>query len=369
MKSYRTGNQNWVREHNLSILMKQLWELNEPVKRSYLTKISGLNKSTVGNLLKELISLGFVRGVGFADSTDVGRPSSLIDINPDGGRIIGIEIGKDFISLVISDLKANIVSKVKTTSTSEGKPLLKVKAAQVLKRVEALISEAVNQIGREQLPLIGIGIGIPAMIDVSTGAVINSDVLEWRGVSIKERLLQRFNTPVFVGNDADVSALGEWMVGVARKVNNFVYISSNVGIGGGLVLDGKLYRGENGSAGEVGHMVIDIHGPRCLCGNYGCLELYIRPKTILTKVKNAAEEGQTPILMEVCNGMVDSIDMDNIFQAANLGDAFIVDYLREIACYLGVGITNLINIFNPKMVVIGGVLSSVGPTFHNQVVG
>ncbi len=205
------------------------------------------------------------------------------------------------------------------------------------------------------------------MIDLSTGVVLDSTTLNWHEVDIRERLTRRFHAPVFVGNDADVAALGEWMVGVAKNVQNFVYISSNVGIGGGLVLNGRPYKGENGIAGEIGHMCIDPAGPRCTCGSNGCLEAYIRPEFVVNHLKDAARKRQTPELLRLCKNKTDSINMDLIVQAAEAGDKYVVEYMDQIARYLGIGIASLINIFNPKMIVIGGVLSIAGQSFHNAV--
>jgi glucokinase-like ROK family protein len=357
---YRTGDQNWVREHNLSIVLNYIWEAGDPIARARLTEISGLNKSTIGSLLSQLQAWGFVRETGMSNA-GLGRPGVMIDINPEAGRLIGIEIGVDFISVVLTDLKANMVWRDKL-DTNGYHSAHKCDQALVLEQAERLIQEAVNHTQATGHRLLGIGVGVPGLVDHATGTLLFAPNLGWRDVPLRERW-QRFGVPVIVENEANAAALGEHMLGVARRVDNFIYLSAGVGLGGGIVIDGKLYGGVGGYAGEIGHMTLVSDGPQCNCGNRGCWEKLIGPTAILERVQQAAGEGRTPELLALpeINGDVKAIRMRHVLEAAERGEPVVLHVLDDAGRYLGIGIANLLNAFNPSLIVLGGVLSLAGP--------
>ncbi len=347
-----------MREHNLSIVLNYIWEAGEPIARARLTEISGLNKSTIGSLLAQLQDWGFVKETG-TSSAGLGRPGVMIDINPDAGRLIGMEIGVDFISAVLTDLKAHSIWRRKIDANGA---LRQSDQAQMLEQAERLIQEAIDQVRAAGQRLLGIGVGVPGLVDHATGTLLFAPNLGWRDVPLRE-MWRRFGVPVIVENEANAAALGEHMLGVARGVDNFIYLSAGVGLGGGIVIDGKLYGGVGGYAGEIGHMTLVPDGPQCNCGNRGCWETLIGPTAIIERVQQAASEGRTSILMALpdLNGTVQSIGMKHIIQAAELGESAVLHVLDEVGRYLGIGIASLLNAFNPSLVVLGGMLSLVGP--------
>ncbi len=357
---YRTGDQNWVREHNLAIVLNYLWEAGEPIARARLTEISGLNKSTIGSLLAQLQDWSFIRETG-TTSVGPGRPGVMIDINPDAGRLIGIELGVDFISAVLTDLKANRVWQRQIDTNDHPSPHMRDQA-QMLAQVERLILDAIDQTQASGHRLLGIGAGVPGLVDHATGTLLFAPNLGWRDIPLRE-MWRRFGVPVIVENEANAAALGEHMLGVARGVDDFIYLSAGVGLGGGIVIGGKLYGGVGGYAGEIGHMTLVPDGPQCNCGNRGCWETLIGPSAIIERVQQAASEGRTPILLALpgLDGAVQGISMKHIIQAAELGEPAVLHVLDDIGRYLGIGIANLLNAFNPGLVVLGGVLSLVGP--------
>ncbi len=359
-KQYRTGDQIWVRERNLAIVLHYLWDAGGPISRAYLTEISGLNKSTVGSLLAQLQTWGLVQETGVANQRP-GRPGVLIDINPDAGRVIGVEIAVGSISVILADVKANVVWRRGADKTPDGLPLAEASPARVLKLAEHMVQEAIGEAKSCDRRLFGIGVSIPGLVDHHTGAVLYTPNLGWRNLPLHSKWKDRFHVPIVVENDANASALGEQMLGVARQVNNFVYLSSGVGLGGGLVIDGKVYGGVGGFAGEIGHMTLEPEGPRCNCGYRGCWETLVGPRAILDRVRQAASEGHAPILLALSHGRVQDIELEQVLVAAGQGEPAVLSALDEVGRYLGIGIANLINAFNPRMVVLGGVLSTVGP--------
>jgi glucokinase-like ROK family protein len=356
-RRYRTGDQIWVRERNLAILLSYLWEAGRPVSRTYLVEVSGLNKSTVGSLLTQLQSWGFVKESGRSDPRP-GRPGVLIDLNPDAGRLIGVEIGVGFISVVVTDLKAQAIWRQKVETDTQ----VALTQTQILEQAERLVHEAIEATAHEGY-LFGIGVGVPALIDRATGTVLFAPNLKWSNVPLRDQWQERFGVPVMVENDANASALGEQMLGVAKQVDNFVYLSAGVGLGGGVIIGGKLYGGVGGFAGEVGHMTLEPDGPPCNCGNRGCWETLVGPVAIVQRVRQAAAQGRAPTLVALgeVNGNVNAIRLEHVLHAAAQGEPAVLDALDKVGRYLGIGIANLVNTFNPSLVVLGGALSLAGP--------
>jgi len=355
---YRTGDQNWVRERNLAIVLNYLWEAGRPISRAEIVKTSGLNKSTVGSLLTQLQAWGFVRESGRSEPRP-GRPGALIDIDPEGGRLIGAEIGVGFISIVVTDMKAEVVWQRKL-ETGAGTASPGRHPTRVLESAERLVREAIVKAVRRRR-LFGIGLGVPGLVDHATGTLLFAPNLHWRDVPIRDRWMQRFGVPVIVENEANAAALGEQMLGAAKGVDDFVYLSAGVGLGSGLVVGGKLYGGVGGFAGEVGHMTIVPDGPQCNCGNRGCWETLVGPTAIMRHVRQAVTNGRSPKLSLLSNGETRTLRMEEVLDAAAQGDPVVMEILNEVGRYLGIGISNLLNTFNPSLVVLGGVLSLAGP--------
>jgi glucokinase-like ROK family protein len=355
-RRYRTGDQNWVRERNLSIVLRYIWDAGQPIARARLTEISGLNKSTMGNLLVQLQAWGFVRETGTVN-IGPGRPGTLIDIDPGGGRLIGAELGVDFISVVLTDLKTNIVWRKKIDTNGSAH-----QQAEVMAQAESLLQEACDEVHLTGQRLLGIGVGVPGLVDHATGTLLFAPNLGWSNVPLRQ-LWQRYGVPVIVENEANAAALGEHMIGTARHIDDFIYLSAGVGLGGGLMIGGRLYGGVGGYAGEIGHMTLLPDGPQCGCGNRGCWETFVGPTAILSRVREAAQSGQTPILLSLPDvlGDTSAIRMPHVFEAAARGEEAVRQVLDEVARYLGIGIANLLNAFNPSLVVLGGVLSLAGP--------
>jgi glucokinase-like ROK family protein len=282
----------------------------------------------------------------------------LIDVNPDAGRLIGVEIGVNFISVVVTDLKTQTIWRQKVETDSQ----VPLSQTQILEQAERLVHEAIEATACQE-NLFGIGVGVPALIDHTSGAVLFAPNLKWSNVPLRNQWQRHFGVPVIVENDANAAALGEQMIGVAKQVDNFVYLSADVGLGSGLIIGGKLYGGAGGFAGEVGHMTLEPDGLPCNCGNYGCWETLVGPDAIVRRVRQAAAQGRTPNLLALgeVNGNVNAIRLEHVLDAAAQGEPAVLDALHEVGRYLGIGIANLANTFNPSLVVLGGALSLAGP--------
>jgi glucokinase-like ROK family protein len=348
-KRYRTGDQALVREINLSIILNCLRETS-PLSRAQLAKITGLNKTTVSSLVRELIARQFVREIGF-DSSGSGRPAVLLELNPNAGCIIGMEIGVDFILAILTDFKAQILWRHREgTDQTEGQETILAKAFDI-------VGQALGVGESTHSPVLGIGVGIPGLVDVSSGTLLFAPNLRWHDVPLRKIFSQEFDVPVFVDNDANVAALGERYFGAAQGSKDFVYLSAGVGLGGGIVLDGQLYRGIGGYAGEIGHMTIMSDGERCNCGNQGCWETLVSQTAVVNRVRKAMETGNASRISQLVKGQLKWISIPIIVEAAEEGDEIARQALEDTGVYLGIGIANLINAFNPDLIIFGGVMS------------
>lgn len=274
-----------------------------------------------------------------------------MELSPDGGCAVGVEIGVDFISVVLTDFVAKVLWRQRIPSDP------KDNQSAIIERAETVIQKALD-IGKERgLKPLGIGVGVPGLVDIRQGNLIFAPNLRWRDVPLQQMWTQRFELPVFVENEANAAALGEYYFGIARDVQNFIYLSAGVGLGGGIVIGGRLFRGSGGYAGEIGHMTVDSDGVLCGCGKRGCWETVVGPRAIVRRVREALENNGESRIRALVDNDLSHIDVNIVVRAAEAGDPVAQTALEEVGVQLGIGIGNLINAFNPELVVLGGALS------------
>ncbi len=347
-KSYRPGDQTLVRSMNLSTVLRCVWDAR-PLSRVAIAADTGLNKTTVSSLVSELEERGLIREIGQHESSG-GRPARLLDLNPEAGVMIGVEIGVDRIHVILTDFLAT----VRWRARHEIVPTAGQEA--IIATVLATLDDAVawSQVNAGTR-LLGIGLALPGMVDVADGLLIFSPNLQWRNVPLRQMIAQRFQVPVFVDNDANAAALGERLFGAARTVDDFIYLIVGVGIGAGICINGQLYRGAGGYAGEVGHTRLALEHTRpCHCGKRGCWETLANQYALIERVRAALAASRPSILA----GDV-ALTVERIGQAAAAGDEVACQALAETGAFVGLGIANLVDIFNPKLVVVGGAMYEV----------
>ena len=208
--------------------------------------------------------------------------------------------------------------------------------------------------------IVGVGVGAPGPLDTERGVVLETPNLVWRDMPLRDRLAVALEMPAVLDNDANCAVLGECWVGAGRGARQAIGMTIGTGIGGGLVLDGRLYHGAANSAGEIGHMTIDVDGRRCGCGNYGCLEAYASGPAIAMRAVEQLRAGMESRLSAMSGGNMDAITAQTVFEAARAEDEVALEVVRDTAQYLGVGLANLLNIFNPELVVIMGGVTQAG---------
>lgn len=350
-RRYQIGDQALVREINLSSVLRYL-HAGEPLSRAGLAGLTGLNKTTVSSLVEELLQRGLIREVGL-DNSGSGRPAMLLDLNPGAGLMVGVALGVDFISAILADFVGDIHwRRLQEVDPAEGQEAM-------IERTLGIVQEAM-EVGRGQdARLLGLGIATPGTVDVDQGFLIFSPNLQWHNVAYRQIFEQETGLRVFVDNDANASALAEHLFGAARQVQHFISIFAGVGVGGGLFLNGELYRGAGGFAGEIGHtnFMLEHYRRPCRCGSRGCWETSVAQDSVIERVRTRLAVGRNSLVSKLMAEQRVALGLPIILQAAGAGDGQCLEALTETGALLGLGIANLINTFNPEMVVFGGPLS------------
>lgn len=328
-------NQALIKENNKRKIIHALWE-NSPVSRTGLAQLTQLNKATITNLLGEIIEEGMVRDVG-QQKASVGRHRNLIMFNENYGLAAGLLIRHSMVNLAISDVFAKIVWEHTIHFSDSEEPL------DVLHRVIRKLKEGISASASTSTNLLGIGIGTASLLrkpDDMMYAIHST--LKWFDVPVGEFFRQQFQVPIIIDTASNNSMVGEKFFGVAKNYSNAVFLSIGQGIGAGLLVDGQLYRGSNGFAGDIGHFVIDPNGPLCRCGNKGCWEI-------------------------LASGLAlpDGITLEDAGRQANLGDPNYIGILSNIGKNLGRGVANIVRLMNPESVILGGYINAGGKWVMN----
>jgi glucokinase len=230
----------------------------------------------------------------------------------------------------------------------------------VVAMANAVIEETLELHGGTRDSVIGVGIGCPGPLDIERGVLLTTPNLGWTNYPMRDRVSELLDLPASLDNDANCATYGEWWRGAGRGTRTMVGVTLGTGIGGGLILDGALLRGASGCAGELGHTTIDFTGRRCACGNYGCLEAYASGPNIAARAREGIEAGDDSILVELVDGDLDRITARTVYDALLKGDEHALAVMLETAKILGAGIANVVNTFNPEVVVVVGGVTRAG---------
>lgn len=270
--------------------------------------------------------------------------------------VIGIDMGGTKISGALADLNGTIISQYTIpTKAIEGEQA-------VLARVIEVIEKVMIEAKKTSAEVKAIGIGSPGPLDASKGVIIVTPNLPFKNFQLVKPIIDKFNIPTYLDNDANVAAIGEYMLGSGKGTRNMVYITVSTGVGGGAILEGKIYRGSTSNALEIGHTTILPDGPRCNCGNYGCIEALSSGTAIARQAREAVDSGIETSLVNYEN-----LTSYEVFKEANTGDKVAKEILERSFTYLGIGIANIITSFDPDMVVIGGGVTKGGQILFDIV--
>ena len=344
MKFGKTGNNKFLKQFNETSLL-ELIRTNKQISKADLAQLTGLSPTACGTIVTNLLEKGHIREAGIGISKG-GRRPNLYELNPKSYYSIGVDIDVDYIRFILMDITGNVEYRDKISSGFE----------QSVTESIALIEEKVQQIIKlndiKDDRLLGVGVSVPGMVDNVTHEVIFAPNLGWERVDLEHMLSNMGSFPIFVDNEAMCSAISENWIGCCTEQKDFVCINMKSGIGSSIFAGGNLYRGCSGSAGEIGHIMLDHNGPKCACGNYGCLETLVSTKAMIEKAQKLVRQGLMPDFPETQD--INSINIiDDIISAVKAGNEAARVILVEAAGYLGLAISNLINTVNPSRIVLG----------------
>ncbi len=269
--------------------------------------------------------------------------------------VLAVDLGGTKISAAIISDKGQIIAREHCLTLADEGPQSVIN--RILSAIDGILS--LGNVGSSQL--VGISIAAAGIIDSSRGLITFSPNLPgWSDVPLRDIVRERYHVDTFLLNDASAAALGEHHLGAGQGVNDLILLTVGTGIGGGIIINGKLYFGTCGSAGEIGHMTIDVNGPECSCGNAGCLEALASGTAIAREAVMRINQGERSALTEIVEGKIEDITAEKVEVAARRGDSLASEVISKAATYLGVGIANLVNIFNPEMIIVGGGVANMG---------
>jgi glucokinase-like ROK family protein len=292
-----------------------------------------------------------------------GRRSRKYSLNGEFGLFAGIDIGATSIDLGIADFSSRLLARHSEPASVKDGPI------RILGKVCSLLEQMLDENGLHPERLHGIGVGVPGPVDFSLGTLVSPPIMPgWDRFPIIQTIQQWFpSSNVVVDNDVNVMALGEMYQGSGLGVNNLIFVKIGTGIGAGIICEGKIYRGSNGCAGDIGHICVDKNGPLCHCGNKGCLEAVAAGPAIAMRSLTAAQAGKSPLLMKYYERNGNCLRAEDIGDAAREGDPLAIEIVRQSGQYIGDVLAGLVNFYNPGIIVIGGGVSNLGDLLLSSI--
>ena len=351
----KTPDTGLPRLSDVELMALDLVRKQGPLSRTALANLLDLSRGSITSIVGNLMDLEVLTEVGYGES-EGGRRPTLLDANADLGYIAGIDIGATSVDLALADFRGTILQRIAEPADVRDTP------EQLLDRICALITERLNTRGASEKELVGLGIGVPGPVQFPSGLLIEPPLMPaWDSFPIKDYIRRRFpQVRPIVDNDVNIMAIGEARVGGGVGTDNFLYIKIGTGIGCGVIARGEIYRGSDGTAGDVGHICVDYNGPICHCGNMGCLERMAAGPAIAERGRLAAERGESEILarlMKANKGVLSSVDVGD---AAAAGDESANLIIADCGRMIGGVLAGLVNFYNPKAIFIGGGVSNIG---------
>ena len=330
-----------VRRLNRRVVLQQITAL-QPISRLEVSQHSGLSTATVTNVVAELLAEHIVVETGL-EASEGGRPRSLLSLNRAYGYFLGCELGETRIVIDLLDiLLKKQATSIRALSDDDNSPA--TLAALIVQGVKEVLTEA--HILPEQI--LGMGLGVPGIVEHSPRMLLSSPNWDWHPAPFMAMLKQHFEFPIFLENGAKTMALAEMQAMGHQDPTNIAVINIGTGVGSGITTEGRLYRGATNSAGEVGHTIIHLDGRRCRCGHDGCLEAYVGAPGIIQTIRE--HDANSPWLI----GRDQRGSIAALAAAARQRDPLAQKVLDKTAAYLGVGLANLVNLFNPQLLILSG---------------
>jgi len=325
------------------------------ISRSEISNITGWSKAKASQKIRSLVNKGYLVEIGEGASQG-GRKPRLLRINDQLGYIAGIDIGATSLDIALADVTGLVLQRCSETTD------VKLSPESVFGRCSELLLELIQAQGAIPDQILGIGVGVPGPVDFARGVLVAPPLMpEWEDFPIRDFFKKTFVSAfVVVDNDVNIMALGEQRAGDGAGIDHFIFVKIGTGIGAGIISNGKLHRGSDGCAGDVGHICVDKKGPLCSCGNTGCLEAMSAGPAITSKALEAARNGTSPILSQIREVNGGSLRPEDVNAACREGDQAALDIIRDSGKMIGDVLASLVNFFNPSHIFIGGGIANFG---------
>jgi len=334
--THPTGNRELIRAINRSHILNAI-KTYGPIGRADIARRTGLSPATVTSISAKLISQDLVLEKAAGDSSG-GRPPILLVINPKGAYVVGIKLTETHAVCALTDLEAYVIAK-------SSMPLSGHEPVQVVDDLAQMVLSFIRMQKITKKQLLGVGVGLAGIVDAEDGILRQSPIYGWDNVPLRDMLQSKLRIPVYIENDVNTLTLTERWFGHGQGVDNFLTVTVGRGVGLGIVANGQFYRGQTGGAGEFGHTTINPAGPLCACGKRGCLEAYVGDPGLIRASQESAAHGELSAAVQT---------VDELLALARTGDSAAIQIFAQAGRILGIGIANLINLFNPKKIIISG---------------
>jgi predicted NBD/HSP70 family sugar kinase len=333
-----------IKNINKGLVLRTI-EKNDPISRTDVGKIVGLTPPTISAIVKDLIERDIVREIGKGDSSG-GKKPIMLKINTKAAYVIAVDLGgENGIRMGLIDLSYNILKK------KSGPNIECLNSKKIKNALNVILKDFIKEINIPKQKILGVCIGIPGIIDTKLKKVTLAPRLNWE-VSLEDLTLKEIGIPITLENDVNLMALGEKTKGIAKKINNFVFVGERTGIGAGIIINRKIYKGANNAAGEVGYLLVDPKYAPKSSRDYGCLEKLASYKIIVEKAKKKIGE---------------TVETMDVFKMAAEGNSIVLGIVKEALKFLAYGIGNISCVFNPELVIIGGKISILPPKFLEEI--
>lgn len=331
-----------------------------PISRAEIARTIGLSIPTVMKITEEFSQKQFVQDVGKGESSGGKRPE-LLELVPDSKFIIGVGVGRSKTNVLMMNLAGEVF--IREIMETGGTAVPEVWISRLIQVIENVIRES----GLPEKRILGMGIGMPGILDEDSGKVLFSPDFKWENVDLLTPIRERFKMDITIENANRALAMGEYYFGAGVDSRNFLVVNLGHGIGSAIMREGEFYRGSSGSSGEIGHIILEKNGPKCNCGNRGCLEAIASGNAIARDAKIAVLEGNASQVMELVGGDINRIEAKTVFEAARLCDHTAIQITERAMQYIGIGLANYINLLDPDLIILFGGLTNAGDIFLKKI--
>lgn len=355
------GDLQYIKDVNKRLVLGII-ERQYSASRAEIARTTKLSPTTVSTIIGELTDEGLVEEIGSGLSSR-GRKPVMYQINHQARYIISADLGSNLLTVIVTDLKLNIVSEMQTN-------IMDLTGQELVRSLYRSINELINKTGIDRSKIIGVGVASPGLVDNRNGTVIKALNVKWEAMPLRGILEHQLGLPVLVENMNHAAAFGEYEKGLNREVRRFLYLNIGIGVGAGFIINDRLIQGLGVGAGEIGHMVMDRYGEECTCNSRGCLETLVSAKAIISQARKLVKHNSDSLILKLAGGSADQINLEILGQAAKQYDATAIELFTKAAEWVGLAISGLINFLNPDVIMIGGRVTKAAEdiflkTLHN----